>query len=204
MFGKWLKELAAETFASVMFIIGLVSNVLTFFPGLPAPLLRVLGVSLLGLGFVWANFGVYKKLHGRISRLEGDRQTQINSPRDLSISLSVQGEADQSLKVDAEEMVTALSLEYLTTDGTCIARDDVRKSGKSLVIALEEDSGRAIWNFPRNDRSMFDSSGPIKLRLTLSANGKARICILPATILTKMRGSAVWPVIRGSETFHLN
>jgi hypothetical protein len=197
MFFKWIKELAAETFASIMFIIGAVSNVLTFFfPGLPAPFLRTLGFSLIGLGFVLANLGVYKKLRIRISGLEGEIEEHAKG---FSVALSLRGETDQTLKVDAERSITTISLEYLTTDGTCTARDAVEEVGESFEIFLNENSVREIWNFSRVDRNKFDNSGPIKLRLTFSANGKKRNCVLSATIMTKMHA----PVIQGSETFHL-
>jgi hypothetical protein len=202
MLGSWLKELAAEIFASVMFLIGIVSNVLTFFfPGLPAPFLRTLGFSLVGLGFLLANFGVYKKLHARISALKGDIAQQASLPKPFSVSLSIEGDLEQSLRVDAKEILNVSSLEFLTTDGTCIARDPLQESGALLEIPLKEGPVRAIWNFPRNDRNTYDNSGPIKLRLTFSANGRTKNCLLPATITTKMRGSAVWPVMQGSETF---
>jgi hypothetical protein len=205
MLQKWLKELASETFASVMFVVGAVSNVLTFFfPGLPAPFLRMLGYCLLVLGFLLANFGVYKRLRVRLSGLEHELEQQTNAPQEFGVSLSVTGEIDQCLKVQTEQTISATSLEYLTTDGTCTARDSVAISGKSFEIPLKEVSVRAIWNFARIDRNTYDNSGPIKLRFTFAVNGKTKTCILPATILTKMRGSAVWPVIHGSEVFRVS
>lgn len=71
MFAEWLKDLWKEASGRWLFLIGLGSNVITFFlPGLPAQVLRDIGIALLSAGFLWANFNVYKKHRTSISQSE--------------------------------------------------------------------------------------------------------------------------------------
>jgi hypothetical protein len=62
MLRNWLKDLWGETVARSLFLIGVASNIITFFfPTLQAWRLREIAYGLLIVGFVWANFNVYKK-----------------------------------------------------------------------------------------------------------------------------------------------
>jgi hypothetical protein len=71
MFGEWLKVLWKEAWGRGLFLIGLGSNVITFFlPGLQAEVLRAIGIALLFAGFLWANFNVYRKHRTSISQSE--------------------------------------------------------------------------------------------------------------------------------------
>jgi hypothetical protein len=84
MFGEWLKDLWKEAWGRGLFLIGFGSNVITFLlPGLQAQVLRGIGIVLLFVGFLWANFNVYKKHRTTISRAEQEITKKDAALQDL-------------------------------------------------------------------------------------------------------------------------
>lgn len=207
MFVKWLKDLCQETWALSLFLAGIVSNVITFvLPSLPALALRRIGISLLGVSFLWANFSVYKRLKGRAAELEQkiQRKDAALAHRDFAITLSVEGNppSRQLLRVSASEPISTQKLEYLLSDETCIVENEAVFQGTSFDVPISDESVVRIWNLPRIDRNTFDNSGPMKLRLTVSVAGRTRCYTLPASIQVLFEGMTMFRKLTGRQTFH--
>jgi hypothetical protein len=82
MFGDWLKALAKETWAFSLFFLGVVSNLVTFFfSGLNTIVLRDIGLALLAISFLWANFNVYKRFRGKVAELSLQSSASISEAR---------------------------------------------------------------------------------------------------------------------------
>jgi hypothetical protein len=196
VFREWLKDLWKETWARGLFLIGLASNLVTFFfPRLQSQALRDIAFILLAVGFLWANFNVYKRLRTTL------RDAEIE--RDFTISLSSEGRppSPQFIKVKASESVTASAFDYLLSDETCIASETVSLEGESFDVPLSEQHLLSLWNTPRIDRNVSDGSGPVKVRLTISIAGKARCYILPVFMSIVWQGSNVFRKVTGQQVF---
>jgi hypothetical protein len=193
---QWLRDLFRETWASSLVLVGFASSVLTFFPGLRSYTLRIMGLTLLGIGFVWANFRVYVRLLTEIAK-RAARQ------RDLVVSLSVEGDPpnQQFMRVTASENLMALQLDYLLSNGTCIATDECHFAGRSFDIPIQDSQITKIWNLPRIDRNTFDGSGPAMLRIKLTADGDTFSFELPIHMKSHVDRNTYFRKLIGSEEF---
>ena len=190
MFTEWLKDLWKEAWGRGLFLIGLGSNVITFFlPGLKAQVLRGIGIALLFAGFLWANFNVYKK--HRISISQSEQETAKKDAalraalqdRNFQITMSAEGmPPSQVIKVTSNEVVTVSRLGYLLSDEACIVADDLSLKGETVEVPLKEAHLSKIFNTLRPDMSNWDHSGPIKFAITASVGGSTQQYILPARI----------------------
>jgi sensor histidine kinase regulating citrate/malate metabolism len=125
MVGDWLKDLWKETFARALVLIGLVGNIITFFlSGLPASRLRDIAYVLAGIGFLWANFNVYKRL-AQAAKREGDSKAeeiaqiiQANNAamnaKDEEIAILKRKPYDEELGRQATRLIAVLSPEGRT------------------------------------------------------------------------------------------
>ncbi len=163
MIVQWLKDLWKETCARYAVLIGFAGNVITFlFPGLRSNALRTIAVGLLVVGFIWANFRVYVKLRSEIADAQAAVANRTIEKRDFTLSLAVVGvpPSPQSIKVTASQTVSASRLDYLLSDGTCIASDNLSLEGETFEIPIEDRQVVKLWNTPRADRNPSDHSGP--------------------------------------------
>ncbi len=182
MFREWLKDLWKEAWGRGLFLIGLGSNVITFFsPGLQSRVLRGIAILLLLGGFLWANFSVYKKLRARIADANKDiakKDVALNE-RNFKIAMAAEG-TPPVIKITATEVVSISRLGYLLSDETCIVSEALSLEGEAVEVPLNTTHLAAIFKIRRPDMSTWDGSGPMKFAITV--NGKAHPYILPARI----------------------
>jgi hypothetical protein len=126
-----------------------------------------------------------------------------DSPRQLIVSLTVNGSppSPQVLSVRANQVVVAVHLDYLLTNGACIASDNLHVVGEAFNIPIEDQQIVKLWNTHRADRNPNDHSGPAKLRLTLTANGVETPYILPVQMDAYFQHNTQFKKLSGSETF---
>ncbi len=83
---QWLKDLWKETSARYAVLIGFTGNVITFLlPGLHSITLRAIAVGLLIVGFVWANFRVYRRLRSDLADMSKALNNKISQITKLKI-----------------------------------------------------------------------------------------------------------------------
>jgi hypothetical protein len=199
---QWLKDLWKEVWARSLFLIGLVSNVVTFFlPPLQLPVLRGTAYSLLAVGFLWANFSVYKRLRAEITKAQKQINDATEEGRERAFTMSVKAEGNppsQVLKVIASQSVTVSRLAYMLSDETCIVDENVSCAGETFEVPLDQKSLTTLFNTPRLDRSTWDHSGPVKIGLTVSTGRTTQRYVLPMRIENTQQGNRVI----GSRDFH--
>jgi hypothetical protein len=123
----------------------------------------------------------------------------------LSISLVAEGTPpSQTIRLTANTPVKIVRLEYMLSDETCIAGEDVLLQGAAVDIPLNHDLLRRIWNVRRVDRNQYDDSGPAKIGATVSSDGKVRQYVLPVHMEHVVLNSAMYEKVTGSKTFHAN
>jgi hypothetical protein len=124
-------------------------------------------------------------------------------PRELRFSLTVVGEppSPQMVNVRANQVVRAVHLDYLLTNGACIASDNLTLEGEVFDIPIEDHQVMKLWNTHRSDRNPNDHSGPAKLRVTLAHNRIETPYTLPIQMDAYFRHSTQYKRLSGSETF---
>jgi hypothetical protein len=122
---------------------------------------------------------------------------------DLKITLSAEGPPpSQKLKLIANQPIFVERVEYMLSNETCIAGEDVSLEGETVETPINDSLFLKVWNTPRPDRNHSDHSGPAKIGVTISANGKSRQFILPVQMEFLMQGNTAYRKIIGSKTFH--
>jgi predicted nucleotide-binding protein len=150
-------------------------------------------------------FGITNAGYETAERMRAEQGTKpIAKPtRDFSISLSVDGTPpSQTIKVSASVAVRIVRLEYMLSNETCVAAQDVSIEGETAQIPLNHDLIRKIWNVARSDRNHSDHSGPAKIGVTISAGGKARQHVLPVQMESVFINSTAFARLVGSKTFY--
>jgi hypothetical protein len=61
---------------------------------------------------------------------------------------------------------------------------------------------RKIWNVPRSDRNHYDNSGPAKIGVSVTTNGKTRQYILPVQMENLTLNSTMYARLVGSKTYY--
>jgi hypothetical protein len=128
---------------------------------------------------------------------------QAEGSSELRVSLAVVGTppSPQMLRLQANQPVRAVRLEYLLATGVCLATDISNLEGESFDVPIDDQQVLKLWNTPRADRNPYDHSGPAKLRLTLSIEGIEFPLTLPIHMESYFHGNTNYRKLIGSETF---
>lgn len=106
----------------------------------------------------------------------------VDIQEDFSVSLMVVGmpPAPQVLRVRTGRPVMPTRLEYLLSNGVCLAADELNiQGGEECNVPIDPNQVIKVWNNRRADRNTYDDSGPAKLRVTLANNGRESTFTLP-------------------------
>jgi hypothetical protein len=127
----------------------------------------------------------------------------VGKKRELRLSLTVIGTppSPQMLSVQANQVVKAVHLDYLLSNGPCIASDNLNLEGETFNIPIEDHQLVKLWNTHRPDRNPNDHSGPAKLRVTLAVNGVETPYTLPIQMDAYFHQSTQYKKLTGAETF---
>lgn len=130
-------------------------------------------------------------------------ESTVEATRGFSIALVAEGTPpSQTIRVTATTPAKIVRLEYMLSDETCIAGEDVSFEGAALEIPLNQDLVRKVWNVRRPDRNLSDDSGPAKIGATISIGGKVRQYVLPVRMEFTISDNTMYPKVVGSRTFH--
>jgi hypothetical protein len=141
--------------------------------------------------------GLYE-LRERVASLVTAQQ----KPR-LKITISAERTPpSQVLRLVANRPVEVARVEYMLSNGTTIAAEEVSHQGDSIEIPINDGLLLKVWNTPRADRNFSDYSGPAKIGITVSADGQAHHFVLPVQMASIMQNNAMYTNIIGSTTFY--
>ena len=84
----------------------------------------------------------------------------------------------------------------------CIEAKDVSFQGESFEIPLSQDAIRKLWNVPRSDRNQYDHTGPAKIGVSITSNGRTRQYMLPVQMENLMLNSTMYARLVGSKTYY--
>jgi hypothetical protein len=131
------------------------------------------------------------------------KKPEGESRRELSVSLAVVGTppSPQMFRVQSNQVVKAVRLDYLLSTGTCIASDSLSLEGETFDVPIEDHQVLKLWNTPRADRNWNDHSGPAKLRLTLALNGVELPCTVPIQMDSYFYANTYYRKLTGAEVF---
>lgn len=136
----------------------------------------------------------------QLGSLPGQHTTH---PKQLTLSLAVEGTPpSQVLRLAANQPLVASRVEYMLSNDTCIVAQEVSLQGENLDIPLNHDATRKVWNLPRADRNHYDHSGPAKIGLSVTANGRTRQYVLPVHMENVMFNSTMYTRLIGSKSFY--
>jgi hypothetical protein len=108
---------------------------------------------------------------------------------------------EQVIEVKATTPIKVFRVEYMLQNEMCIVGENVALEGDAVSVALKHELIMKVWNTRRVDMNPQDRSGPAKIGVTISANGKLRQCVLPVQMEHGLIDSAVFPRLTGSKTF---
>jgi hypothetical protein len=144
-----------------------------------------------------------EELNAKITEL-----TQELSTFKAKVDVSLQAEGappSQFISVKAGVSITVSRIEYMTTNDTCIVSENISLPGTSIKVPLSNTLLTQLWNTPRPDRNHADHSGPAKIGITISVNGKSHHLVLPVQMGDEMvrtaQGNVMYRKITGSKTF---
>jgi len=119
------------------------------------------------------------------------------------MSFSVDGvPPSQVLKLSANQPVTVSRLEYMLSNETCIAGEELSLQGETLEVPLKSELIRKIWNTPRPDRNPYDHSGPAKVALAVRVGGKTHQYILPVQMDAFVQNNTHCTRVTGYKNFY--
>ena len=122
---------------------------------------------------------------------------------DLKMSISCEGTPpSQVVKIVANQSITVSRLEYLLSNDACIVGEDVSLQGETLEVPLNHDSLTRLWNSPRPDKNQYDHSGPAKIGVTVSCEGKTKQYIFSVSMENFILNNIMYRKIVGSKTFY--
>ena len=157
-------------------------------------------ISLL-VGLPVQNPASYVRHVTRVKQLAESLTTAVNgrsapafsAKAELKISISTAGEPpSQLLKVAASRQISISRVEYMLSNETCIVGEDMSLQGETLEVPLSSKSLTALWNTPRADKNDWDHSGPAKIALAISVDGRTRQYILPVHMDDVMVGNTMY------------
>ena len=108
---------------------------------------------------------------------------------------------EQVIEVKATIPIKVFRVEYMLTNEMCIVGENVELEGDILSVPLKHALIMKMWNTRRFDMNPNDRSGPAKIAVTISANGKLRQCVLPVQMEHGLIDSTVFPKLTGSKNF---
>jgi len=169
--------------------------------------LKTAGCPINLAGTDWQTTGDMQapELHPEAERSQSELEAKpITEPAPaFSISLAADGTPpSQTIKVSATAPIRIVRLEYMLSNETCVAAEDISLEGKTAQIPLNHDLIRKVWNVPRSDRNNYDHSGPAKIGVTFSSGGKVYQHVLPVQMESALLGNTMYARIVGSKTFY--
>lgn len=93
------------------------------------------------------------------------------------------------------------NVEYMTSDETAVAVEDVSLEGETVNVAVNYPMLQKVWATYRPDRNGYDHSGPAKVGLVLSIGNKKRFLVLPISMRTLFISNTNYIHIHGSKLF---
>jgi len=150
-------------------------------------------------------FGITNAGYEIADRLQqmGTSPEQRTKTPELKVSLSVEGmPPTQALQVASSHPISVSRVEYMLSNDTCVQSQDVSFTGDKFDVPLSHDAIRKVWNVPRSDRNHSDHSGPAKIGVTASSEGRTRQYILPVQMENQVLGSTMYTRLVGSKTYY--
>jgi hypothetical protein len=121
----------------------------------------------------------------------------------LRVSISAEGTPpSQVLKIDANRQIEVSRVEYMLSNETAVASENIARQGESVEIPVNPDLLRKIWNTPRSDSNWSDRAGPAKIGVTVAADGEPQQYILPVQMDSVFLSSTMYMRLVGSKTFY--
>lgn len=144
-----------------------------------------------------------QELNAKITAITQELNT-FKSKVDVSLQAEDAPPA-QFISVNAGVPITVSRVEYMTTNDTCIVGENMSRTGMSIEVPVNQALLTQLWNTPRPDRNHYDHSGPAKIGITISVNGKSCHLLLPVQMsdemVTTAQGNVMYRKITGSKTF---
>jgi len=119
----------------------------------------------------------------------------------LSLAVTNTPPASQTLKMQANQTVKAVRLDYLLSTGACLASDALSLEGQSFEVPIDDRQVVKLYNTPRSDMNRSDHSGPAKLRLVLIMDGLQTPYVVPVQMDSVYHQSTNYIKLSGSEMF---
>lgn len=117
----------------------------------------------------------------------------------IQISAKVVGEpGEQRLEIAASKPITLRQIDYLHSTETCIASQAWEQTGKHLSVPFNYSKILELSESGRPDKSGYDHSGPVKLRIIFEAKDKRQQMLLPAHLQPEYLNKARWITLIGS------
>lgn len=121
----------------------------------------------------------------------------------LRLTVSAEGTPpSQVLKIVANRQVEVSRVEYMLSNETTIAGEDVSQHGESVEIPVNDALVVKVWNTPRHDRNFSDHSGPGKIGVTVSVDGEPHQFVLPIQMESWFQNNTAHRKLVGSKTFY--
>lgn len=99
------------------------------------------------------------ELRERVASLTAKQQKQR-----LRMTVSAEGNPpSQTFRLVANQPVTVSRVDYMLSNDTSVAGEDVLRQGNSVEIPVNDTLLLKVWNTPRHDRNFYDHSGPAKI-----------------------------------------
>jgi len=140
---------------------------------------------------------IYELTEAGFERAEKERSSQP-----ISVSLSFDGPANsQVLVLCATGSVTPKQIDFLTSSDIQISSMPVDiGSGTDHRISLDHLKIMELFSAPRSDRNNYDLSGPAKLRVVFTIQGRRREGVLPILLQPRFVSNQQWIQLTGSGT----
>jgi len=130
-------------------------------------------------------------------------EPKVERSKAFRLTLTVVGTppSTQTLRVQSNQVVKAVRLDYMLSTGATIASDNLNLEGESFDVPIEDQQVLKVWNTPRADQNWSDHSGPARLRITLLLNGEPFPYIVPVQMDSYFHGNTYYRKLAGGEVF---
>jgi hypothetical protein len=169
---------------------------------------RELGLVVQSPASYTSNLNAVRKRAEAISGAEAPKASVVVSEptakENLRLSVAVEGAPpSQILKLTANRLIQVTQIEYMLTSEATIATQDVLSEGNTIEVPIDDKLLVQLWNAPRHDRDHYNHSGPAKIGVAVSVDGRLHQFVLPILMRPLFQGNAYYRQITGSKVFYL-
>ena len=121
----------------------------------------------------------------------------------FQVTVSAEGTPpSQVLRMIANSLIEVTRVEYMLSNETTIAGEDISQRGQGINIPINDNLLLKVWNTPRHDQNHYDHSGPAKIGITFYVDGEVQQFILPIHIQSTIQDNTMYRKVVGSKTFY--